>query len=80
MTDKTVTIERCEPREQVQSLASLCTLKTAYKYDDKKYQDIRGNCYNNNQLNRFEKTNRKNKPITNACNAIHVCLNSFPWI
>ena len=24
------------------------TLKTAYKYDDKKYQDIRGNCYNNN--------------------------------
>ena len=25
----------------------VCTLKTAYKYDDKKYQDIRGNCYNN---------------------------------
>ena len=51
----------------------MCTLKTAYKYD-KKYQDIRGNCYNyNNQLNKFETTNRKNKPITNACNAIHVC-------
>ena len=51
----------------------MCTLKTAYKYD-KKYQDIRGNCYNyNNQLNTFETTNRKNKPITNACNAIHVC-------
>ena len=29
-----------------QSLASLCTLKTAYKYIDKKYQDIRGKCYN----------------------------------
>ena len=29
-----------------QALASLCTLKTAYKYDDKKYQDIRGDyCY-----------------------------------
>ena len=28
-------------------LTFLCTLKTAYKYDDKKYQDIRGNCYNN---------------------------------
>ena len=43
-----------------QALASLCTLKTAYKYIDKKYQDIRGNCYKIMiNLNTFEENESK---------------------
>ena len=48
---------------------STCTLKTAYKKTRKKYQDIRGNVKKN--IN--QKNQRKNKPRTNAGNAMPVC-------